>query len=387
MIRTMIGMQKHDLYANFAAYRRSLRYSGYAMSAAHRSLSFEAVSTFCTCPDLLQLRQATHAYREMLRLPLIDVLTRHFRHRDENLRQKAVQALVHLYRGSPQAIAKVKTYLGHRGRRTRFAAVCCLGQLATRGDQDTIAALSMRIEDPDVDVRRAAVQALLSVANQGDSHVIVDLLERTHADVRMAAVGALRQRLETVNGDAITASCARPDDTDAEFRLASVQALSQLDSDDADSDVVAALKSRPEDADVEVRRAAVQAFLPKLANDEQVDNPVIADLVEHTQADFRMAAAGTLGQRKTGVTQEVITALCARLGDTDAEIRLATVQALTQLDHEDVHSDVVAALYARLEDTHADVRIAAVVALVRFGKDDERTRIIFNWHFQVCRRF
>ena len=101
-----------------------------------------------------------------------------------------------------------------------------MGQLAPCGDQGAMNAVSVRIEDADGEVRRAAVQALVILSNQKDSHVIVGLLNRM----------------------------------DAEIRLASVQALIKLDCGDVRSDVFAALHDCLGDAVVEMRVAAAQAL-------------------------------------------------------------------------------------------------------------------------------
>ena len=60
--------------------------------------------------------------------------------------------------------------LEDRDENVRRAAVEALANVAEEGDQHAITAVSARLEDEDAVVRRAAVKSLASIALDGDQH-------------------------------------------------------------------------------------------------------------------------------------------------------------------------------------------------------------------------
>jgi hypothetical protein len=102
-----------------------------------------------------------------------------------------------LCKGNDQVIAAVSAHLEHQDRSVRLAAVNALSSIAEQGDQhafDAVAAVGLK--DQDRKVRHAAVNSLPNLANTGDEYAIdlvTDLLLSAEDDyqVRDAARDAL----------------------------------------------------------------------------------------------------------------------------------------------------------------------------------------------------
>ena len=137
-----------------------------------------------------------------------------------------------------------------------------LSQVAEKGNERTIAAVTSRLERRDDGVRRAAVEALAQVAEKGNERAIAAVtarLDDDHEDVRRAAEEALAQVAEKGDEGAIAALPAHLEDQHEYVRRAAVEALAQV-AERGDERAIAAVTTRLEDHDDQVRQAAVEAL-------------------------------------------------------------------------------------------------------------------------------
>jgi len=137
-----------------------------------------------------------------------------------------------------------------------------LRKLGLRGGVQAVAAVCGCLEDTDVTVRIAAVEAMAQVVEKGDQHAIdavIGRMEHAAGYIRGAAVMALATVAEKGDQHAVAALIRRLDDADLSVRNAAVEALAHF-PEKGDVHALAALIGRLEDADGAVRQAAVKAL-------------------------------------------------------------------------------------------------------------------------------
>lgn len=203
------------------------------------------------------------------------------------------------------------------------------------------------LDDPDVDVRLSAAEAVILARPEGSSRKVIAWLTSPEPRLRFAAAGVLRV-LPVAEGVPVLGRALL--DVDPAVRAEVAAALAASMSPDA----VAPLLGRLDDAVPQVRRAVVGA-LARL-RDARAVIPLIGK-IEDPEPTVRMAVARALGE--LGDTRAV-SALVLVLRDSDDAVRVSALTALGQLKAQDAERSIAAQLEAR---PAAPVRGAALGAL------------------------
>ena len=93
----------------------------------------------------------------------------------------------------------------------KLEALEAVAQIAEKGNERAITAVSARLEDRERDVRHAAVRTMAQIAEKGDAHAITAVsarLEDRDEYFRVAAVRAMAQIAEKGNAYAISRECS-----------------------------------------------------------------------------------------------------------------------------------------------------------------------------------
>ncbi|MGW1889277.1 fumarate reductase/succinate dehydrogenase flavoprotein subunit [Streptomyces sp. NPDC002004] len=281
-------------------------------------------------------------------------------------------------------------------RQVSSASPRLLEVVALAEREPELAELRPYLDDPDPQVRRAAVAALTETVPAGTGPALAGALRDPDGDVRAAAAASLRELVETLPPEpslrqGLVASVAG---NDPRVRAAALDALRALHLGDT------ALYARTlTDDDVTVRIAAVRALVSVHATQ------ALARVVDDTSREVRVATAkalATLGSRPaaaanapgpepepdpvlltldrlahdadplvrgaafeafaaTGCPERLAEAAVLALGDPAWQVRAGSATALGAA----APSAAVPALAKTLGDPNADVRKAAVLALAR----------------------
>jgi HEAT repeat protein len=260
----------------------------------------------------------------------------------------------------------LKEQMNHPYSAIRARAIGFFLKIVSPGDRDVLLKL---LEDPDSDVRRQAVEALMKI---GDRNVLLKLLENQDKELKRQAARALTSIVTPVDRDVLLKLL---EDPDSDVRRQAVEALTIVVFP-GDRDVLLKLL---EDPDSDVRRQAVEA-LTKIA-----DRDTLLKLLEDQDSSVRWQAIKALikiGDKKTIfnllqkqgslVRWQAIEALLKTgdrdvlfkmLKDKDSVVRLNAAIELTSIVTP-VDRDVLLKL---LEDPDSDVRRQAVEALTKIG--------------------
>ena len=143
------------------------------------------------------------------------------------------------------------------------AAVEALGELGLQGGSRSIDVLSACLEDPDYEVRLAAMKALPRVARSGEERVVAafvtSLLEHSQTFVRCSEIEAL-SKLASRGDDRVVATMRGFLETaDVYVRCAAVRALARV-ANIGDEGVVATARGLLKSPDARVRQAAADAL-------------------------------------------------------------------------------------------------------------------------------
>jgi len=199
-------------------------------------------------------------------------------------------------RGDECAVAAAVPGLAARSWRARLGSVLALEFVAVQRDAMVLEVLEGALEDDSCHVRRAAVQALASLAAPSDRVVclLAARLEDTTCWVRAAAVKAVTAVAEWGDPHVVALLGARlAEDKDRETRRVAMQALAEV-AMPGDQCTLALLARQLEDEGVVVRRSAVEAIA---ALAEPGDGHVAGLLSARLRDDspkVRMAAAAGL---------------------------------------------------------------------------------------------
>lgn len=239
-----------------------------------------------------------------------------------------------------------------------------LAQLAHGpASQGVLEAVALRLGDRELAVRRAAIDALLSLRDDLGG-VREELLEiADHGDV------VRWQTALDFGGRFAAAPNAAPhlaalQDRDPDVRRKAVAALCRLgDAAAPHRGAILALLQDPV-ADV---RAAVACGVGQIGWDDAIRGAVIAALVDPAAA-VRQAAAETLGRGHDD--PQVVDALRRVVQDPDVDVRANALRGLGRCPQ---HAAVAAAdVVASLRDREAKVRVAALEATASLQLADER---------------
>ncbi len=218
-----------------------------------------------------------------------------------------------------------------------------------------VPALIDALKDRDVDVRRAAAQALANLEDPRAVPGLIAALGDGDAQVRASAamaLGSLEDRR------AVPGLLALLKDSSVEVRRYALSALSSF-PDGVPVDVVLATMN---DADPEMRQVAISYALSRFHEGDE-DSPAdprfvaaFTRLLKDPAADIRQMAVSAVAQ--AGLTQAPAE-LLAMTNDKSADVRQQVAYALGHIGD----AKAVPALKALLTDANADVREAAINGL------------------------
>jgi HEAT repeat protein/beta-lactamase regulating signal transducer with metallopeptidase domain len=258
----------------------------------------------------------------------------------------------------PPSPAEAPVAWGHAGSADVAWARAWGGNSSRRQDTTSIAvpALIAALRDPDVEVRRVAVQSLSNFEDPRAVPGLVGALKDTDTEVRMYAAVALGNL-----GDerALPGLLAALKDSNSEVRQHALSALQSMPKV-PDEAILTALS----DSDTDVRQQAISLAVSRMSDHDDDDN-VKADpryitafgrLLTDADADIRHEAAHGLGS--AGLSEPPAVLLAASK-DKSADVRQAVAEALGQIGH----ARGVPTLKEMLADANADVREQAIESL------------------------
>ena len=218
-------------------------------------------------------------------------------------------------------------------------------------DAAAVAVLVAGAGDPDVRVRRTAVDMLGEVASEEAAGALRRAARDEDATVRAAALRAAARTGHPP--DAATVSLALSD-PDARVRMAAIHAAGS-----ADGGQTGPIRGALQDGDVAVRAAAASAIL-RSGPDEEATS-ILRGLLGATDPDERALAVEGLGGARSG---EHVDLLSTALADPAPRVRAAAARALAQADP----GGAMSALLAALDDPDLIVRAAVASGLGAVGE-------------------
>jgi len=180
---------------------------------------------------------------------------------------------------------------------------------AAENSTNIIPTLAAKVDDASMDVRHAAVDALILVAGRGNAHAVasmVPFLSHHEWDVRWVAIEALPRLAVRGDAVAVAACCRCLEDAHFRVRFAAVDALAQL-AERGDTTTFSEVQLRMDSENELVRRAAVTA-LPHVVY--RSDSRAIAALHVHLQDEescVRQAATEALAEINGSKTPKEVT--------------------------------------------------------------------------------
>jgi len=278
--------------------------------------------------------------------------------KDSSVQEAASEALGEV--GDERAVGPLMVALSNLGETDiEEAAFSALTAVVTRIGAATTFPLSMALMDRNQKVREAATTMLVRVGRttiEPPIEILEILLRHSDLDVQKAAAQALR---EIGDPRAVELLVGALKDADSNVRKAAVRALEQIGDARAVEPLVSALK----DKERNVRMAAVVALGE--IRDRRAVEPLMNTLRDR-DSGVRLDAAEALGKIKD---RRAVEPLVNTLKDQDFRVTMAAVVALGEIG--DVQA--VEPLIAALKDEHSSVRECAAKALGQLG-DTRATR-------------
>lgn len=236
-----------------------------------------------------------------------------------------------------QLYALAGPLLDHTEEGVRLAIVCALASAAVVGDEEVLAALTAKLHDGDVQVRVAALNAVCSVAQPGNSsavsHILATLEVDDDDDVREAAAKAVAVVATKGNQKAVEGLSKALSDSDPSVRCASAASLGAV-AQIGDVAIMDRLVVGMQDEDENVGGAATDALIFVAGDDTALALSLVTTLVAHTEADVRCRAAEGIARLATiGVDQGAreTALLIPLLDDADDNVAEAAGDALAVL--------------------------------------------------------
>jgi HEAT repeat protein len=325
------------LVPDFAATLRALG-DGDAAAVARRGLAD---------PSPTVRIAAALALRELRDPDSAPALRRAARDPVAGVRRFALEALGNLGRGAENGTTCVHA-LKDPDPEVRAAAVRMLGKIAAHPD----ARLRSASDDPAPSVRREL--ARLS-SRLGDALVRSLVVEDPDADVRAAALWRL---VDAPRASLFGACLAGADDPEWRVRWAAVRALGAVRDERGKKRLLSSLLDRHEKVRAAAARALGEIFGPRLA-DALASELSTPDPALRRALVYRLAEIGT---------EDAIASILEREIDESPEVREALAHALAETDA----SSAIPALERLAGDTDMDVRAAAQTALHRLQTDHAR---------------
>jgi len=153
-------------------------------------------------------------------------------------------------------------YLEDVEREVRHAAGQALISVAQIGDENVICSLIDRLQHQNFGTRRAALDVMASISRQDDPRTISLILTHTRDEnvtVREAALQSLSKIVSKPNENVVSETMYCLKDEDCKARRAAVQALAAI-AEKTGKDVSCVMRSCEEDEDWWVRHHATQAI-------------------------------------------------------------------------------------------------------------------------------
>jgi HEAT repeat protein len=269
---------------------------------------------------------------------------------DARVRLNAAIGLCHM-RTPP--VDAVVVLLSDERPETRAAAAVALGKIARQGKEVPLDPLAAAVRDKDAGVRAQAALALGLVRGPKWFDALAVALGDPEVSVRRAAIEAATQH--TGNPRAREAILAALGDKAAEVRLDAARVLAAYPYpwDEAVEPLMTALR----DKEPQVRAAAAVALgRQPSAKDQGAIDPLLAALKDQV-AEVRAPAARALGRMRDG---RALDPLLAALKDPDASVRAAAAAALGGITDPRALDAAIAALK---EDPDPRVRSGAAKGL------------------------
>ena len=257
--------------------------------------------------------------------------------------------------GDPSVTAAVVARLSDPDARVRARSATACGRI---GDPRAVGALESRLsDDPDIDVRVAAADALGEVRTEAALGVLLASADDASESVRRVVAGALGQF-----------GSVRPIDALVDYLEDGSETVRRT----AMYSMVEILSNAPPQRSHEVREAAADRLGGATA--DEVIPPLSEILTESSGTPQRRNAAWLLGRvvgpEHGSVARE---ALLAALGDDDGMTAQFAATSLTRLDGSGLEAD----LLALVRDGEADreARSKALFVLGKVGGDDARAAL------------
>jgi len=219
---------------------------------------------------------------------------------------------------------------------------------AQQAGADPVVALIGALDDPDRQVRMAALEALAGMKDSRALPGAMQALGSEDPEMRVAALHAVSHMGDPV---ALPATLPLLVDSDHRVRVAAAKAIGEFQ----DSTAIAALSSAlRNDTDPEVRKTAAWALGE--ISDSRALPALIAALSGDTSAEVRATAAWALGEIED---PSALDALGGAVRDENTEVRHQAIQAIGEIDDR----RAVPVLISLLDDADPEVRKLAVWAL------------------------
>ncbi|MFQ5952385.1 MAG: HEAT repeat domain-containing protein, partial [Candidatus Omnitrophota bacterium] len=230
-------------------------------------------------------------------------------------------------------------------------------------------ALEDALEDPEVEVREAALEAFESlnelIRERTIKKLTADLTDKKDPDVRNNAVEELRKLGKLTMGYEIKKNTADLADNDPDIRRGGAEALGEMGLIAKEAIPVLAAAAR-EDADENVRVTAIIA-LGEISPTDLNAKPVIVESLKDTNpSQVRAAAIRTLSSVHPALPADT-RAIMSASGDDDAGVREAVARFLGEVER--VTPEVISVLIKLLKDEEERVRKATVEAFAGAGDE------------------
>ncbi len=221
-----------------------------------------------------------------------------------------------------------------------------LQSLARYEDRSSISVFREALRDQDQEIRSTAIEALAEFKDRSSVGEIAAMLRDENVEVRRSAAEAMGELPARGVMDQLIVALRDPD---AEVREGIVRALENLKDPAAEGPLVLALK----DPKPKVRARAVSAL-----HELDLPNPPspLLEMLRDQNADVRHEAAHAVAHYKD---VRAVPILRAMLEDPDGEVREAAVDALSDIRND----EALAALMGALKSKDPKVRKAAAEAL------------------------
>ncbi|KAI9037202.1 uncharacterized protein KD926_000776 [Aspergillus affinis] len=244
-----------------------------------------------------------------------------------------------------------------KGNINESKAIAALNMLGSRKENlssGILQAMASRLEDPQKEVRQAAVDAL-----KGRSELPPEILQAIaarfkypHKDIRLAAVSVLKGQLE-LNIEILQAIVALLEDTDIYVRQVAVNMIKGRA--ELPLEVVQAVAAQLEDPRKFVHSAAVNMLRGRSELPAQILQAIVVRL-EDPRSFIRLAAVRVL-EGVSELHSEILHAVARQINDPDKYVRQAAVNMIGR--RLEPRPEILQAVVARLEDPEVLQAIAA----------------------------